>query len=94
MYTLWLFNIAVENGLFIDDFPLNTYIYKGFSMATGMLNNQMVAYMNDVAAKIEFYHCHRLMNREKHPSHSRFVLVNPLLLGWSNWSNLKLCSFL
>jgi len=40
MYTLWLFNIAVENGLFIDDFPLNTYIYKGFSMA--MLNSQMV----------------------------------------------------
>ena len=40
MYTLWLFNIAMENGLFIDDFPLNTSIYKGFSMA--MLNNQMV----------------------------------------------------
>ena len=38
--TLWLFNIAMENGLFIDDFPINTSIYKGFSMA--MLNNQMV----------------------------------------------------
>ena len=37
--SLWLFNIAMENGPFIDDFPINTSIYKGFSMA--MLNNQM-----------------------------------------------------
>ena len=29
-----------RNGPFIDDFPMNTSIYKGFSMA--MLNNQMV----------------------------------------------------
>jgi hypothetical protein len=29
----------MENGPFIDDFPINTSIYKGFSMA--MLNNQM-----------------------------------------------------
>ena len=39
-FTLWLFNIAMENGPFIDDFTINTSIYKGFSMA--MLNNQMV----------------------------------------------------
>ena len=38
--TLWLFNIAMENGPFIDDFPIKTSIYQGFSMA--MLNNQMV----------------------------------------------------
>ena len=38
--TLWLFNIAMENGPFIDDVPIKTSIYKGFSMA--MLNNQMV----------------------------------------------------
>ena len=38
--TLWLFNIAMENGPFIDDFPIKTTIYRGFSMA--MLNNQMV----------------------------------------------------
>ena len=38
--TLWLFNIAMENGPFIDDFPIKTSIYEGFSMA--MLNNQMV----------------------------------------------------
>jgi len=43
--TLWLFNIAMENGPFIDDVPINTSIYKGFSMA--VLNNQMV-YVNDI----------------------------------------------
>ena len=31
--TLWLFNIAMEHGPFIDDFPSKTSIYKGFSMA-------------------------------------------------------------
>ena len=30
----------MENGPFIDDFPIKTSIYKGFSMA--MLNNQTV----------------------------------------------------
>jgi len=30
----------MENGPFIDDFPIKTSIYKGFSMA--MLNNQGV----------------------------------------------------
>ena len=39
-HTLWLFNIAMENGPFIDEFPIKTSIYKGFSMA--MLNKQMV----------------------------------------------------
>ena len=42
--TLWLFNIALENGPFIDDFPIKTSIYEGFSMA--MLNNQMVMVNN------------------------------------------------
>jgi len=37
--TLWLFNIAMENGPLIDDFPINTSIYKEFSMT--MLKNQM-----------------------------------------------------
>ena len=41
LVTLWEFNIAMENCLFIDDFPIKTSIYKGFSMA--MLNNEMVA---------------------------------------------------
>ena len=40
--TLLLFNIAMENGPFIDDVPIKTSIYKGFSMA--MLNNQMVTF--------------------------------------------------
>ena len=38
--TIWLFNIAIENSPFIDDFPTKTTIYRGFSMA--MLNNQRV----------------------------------------------------
>ena len=38
--TIWLSNIAMENGPFMDDFPMKTSIYEGFSMA--MLNNQMV----------------------------------------------------
>ena len=42
LITLWLFNIAMENGpfiIFIDDVPIKTTIYI-YSMA--MLNNQMV----------------------------------------------------
>jgi len=38
--TFWLFNIAMENGPFTDDFPIKTSIYNGFSIA--MLDNQMV----------------------------------------------------
>ena len=38
--TLWLFNIAMENGPFIDDVPVKTSIYEGFSMV--MSNNQVV----------------------------------------------------
>ena len=38
--TLWLFNIAMENCPFTDDFPTKTSIYNGFPIA--MLNNQMV----------------------------------------------------
>ena len=30
---LWLLNIAMENDPFIDDFPMKTSIYRGFSMA-------------------------------------------------------------
>ena len=34
-YTLWLFHIAMENGPFIDDFPIKIppFSYKGLSMA-------------------------------------------------------------
>ena len=38
--TIWLFNIAMENGPFIDGVPTFTYYKLWFSMA--MLNNQMV----------------------------------------------------
>jgi len=40
--TLWLFNIAMENGPFADDFPIKTSIYKGFPWLAAMLSNQMV----------------------------------------------------
>ena len=42
--TLWLFNTAMKHGPFIDDFPIETSIYKGFTMA--MLNNQLVNCMD------------------------------------------------
>ena len=50
-FTLWLFNIAMgKNGPFIDDVPIKTFIYKGFSMA--MLNNQLVnAMQSHIAMK-------------------------------------------
>ena len=48
--TLLLFNIAMENGPFIDDFLIKTSIYKGFSMA--MLNNQRVDVNHDDLAII------------------------------------------
>ena len=38
--TIWLFDIAMENGPFTDDCPIKTSIYKGFSM--DLLNKQMV----------------------------------------------------
>ena len=46
--TPWLFNIAMENCPFIDDFPIETSIYEGFSMA--MLNNQMVIHWSSGGA--------------------------------------------
>ena len=49
--TIWLFNIAMENGPFIDDFPIKTSIYKGFSMA--MFNNQRVN-LHIVLAEVTF----------------------------------------
>ena len=50
-HTLWLFNVAIENGPFIDDFPSKTSIYGEFSMA--MLNNQMVFQF----LLTSFWHC-------------------------------------
>ena len=44
----------MENGPFIDDFPIKTSIYKGFSMA--MLNNQMV-YVNMYSLHIQVSFC-------------------------------------
>ena len=49
-YTLWLFNKAMENATFIDDFPIKTSIYNGFSMA--LLYNQRVILID---AGIQWY---------------------------------------
>jgi hypothetical protein len=35
----------MENGPFLDDFPIKASIYKGFSMA--MLNFQMINYVSE-----------------------------------------------
>ena len=43
---------AMENGPFIDDFPIETSIYKGFSMA--MLNNQMVIHDMHIVIMLVF----------------------------------------
>ena len=49
--TLWLFNIAMENGPFIDDFPIEPSIYEGFSMA--MLNNQRVNHLTCMLSRMD-----------------------------------------
>ena len=40
-FTVWLFNIAMENCPFIGDCPIKTSIYSGFSMAIS--NKQRVS---------------------------------------------------
>ena len=45
IYTLWLFNIAMENGSFIDDFPIKSSIYEGFSMAMFKKNRVYITYI-------------------------------------------------
>ena len=44
-FTLWLFNIAMENGPFIDDVPIKTSIYRGFSMAMLVITRWYVVKM-------------------------------------------------
>ena len=79
-YTLWLFNIAMWNDPFIDDFPTRTSIYNGFSMA--MLNNQRVPGSGitlspfqapDIA--ITFVSCHRNPSMEGMPRRHRWINV-------------------
>ena len=52
----------MENGPFIDDFPVKTLIYKGFSMA--MSNNQMVHMIC-----IYIYNIYIYMLMKSHVSH-------------------------
>ena len=44
LYTLWLFNIAIENDPFIDDFPIKTTISSGI-LHGYVSHNQIVAMM-------------------------------------------------
>ena len=81
--TLWLFNIAMENGPFIDDFPIEPSIYRGFSMT--MLNNQMVGILI-------------LNNRHSHPQvrqgdGKRSSKVSHLAAGWMGRCNDCPCSW-
>jgi hypothetical protein len=86
MGALWLFNIAMENGPFIDDCSIKTSIYKGFSMA--MLNNQMVTVFTGLhrASREVRYHnpnhgiCtqHLGLNRSPRSTNCRSVLVEKM----------------
>jgi len=70
-YTIWLFNIAMENDPFIVDFPIKTSIYKGFSIA--MLNNQRVPFFHLYGARWS-----------QHSSHPLFVVLRrPTILSFS-----------
>ena len=53
VYNVVICYIAMENGLCIDDFPIKTFIYKGFSMA--MLNNQMVIATITITIHFDYY---------------------------------------
>jgi len=55
----------MENGPFIEDFPIKTSIYKGFSMA--MLNNQMVEQKNPAPFLALFFSGEKILIREKFP---------------------------
>jgi hypothetical protein len=54
----------MENGPSIEDFPIKTSIYKGFSMA--MLNNQMVEQKNPAPNGLVLQ-WRKILIREKFP---------------------------
>ena len=94
-FTLWLFNIAMENGPFIDDFPIKTTIYKGFSMA--MLNNQMVQILTWInGLRVATYQIDP--NISKYTNEYRNLMkfttyqwaCNPSISPATNWSSLAL----
>ena len=72
-HTFWFFNIAMENGPFIDDFPIKTSIYEGFSMA-----------MLVITRGSSYHFCH---GRSLTPSatHHRDRLRRRLNVDWT-WS--------
>ena len=62
----------MENGPFIDDFPIKTSIYKGFSMA--MLNNQMVSTFTVPTIKLSIKPIYQLVSGEP-PIHIGMVIT-------------------
>jgi len=56
IYTLWLFNIAMGNGPFTDDFPIKTSIYKGFSMAMLVITKWCIYISYNI---IPYIHAHK-----------------------------------
>jgi len=56
-----LFNVAMENRHFVDDFPTKTSIYKGFSMA--MSNNQRV-----ISPKSSCFFKRMFPSKKNHPA--------------------------
>ena len=104
IYTLWLFNIAMENGPFIDDFPIKTSIYKGFSMA--MLNNQMVVTIEKplatsrqefrpkwAMASVALLNYQRATCFENHPTlrsqEDAVTITEKAEFGWNNEEQLR-----
>ena len=74
----------MENGPFIDDFPIKTSIYKGFSMA--MLNNQMVNFSKSNTTNIQPIRRAAISSAQvessSHPKkRHRFATMSALILG-------------
>ena len=69
IYTLWLFNIAMENGPCINDFPIKTSIYKKLSM--GMLKKNGWYY------KCQILISDQILGVMGHMGHGKIHLVAP-----------------
>ena len=76
--TLWLFNIAMENGPFIDGLPIKN---NDFPMA--MLNNQMVKLKQCLIRLLVFhmFECEKCPSRTDGPCRIRFRMFFKWLLA-------------
>ena len=55
LYTLWLFNIAMENDSSIDVFPIKTNIYSGFPMAMLVITRGFSIFFNMIIHRLSIY---------------------------------------